>query len=89
MFAPDITACSLTFMWWQRPEVWRCTICKVDDRRQRVKPFTVEAESAEAVLAKAQAIAAEYEFPAVEHTYTRKSVPENITVEDLGLEIDL
>lgn len=90
MFENDITACQLTHIWWARPPVWRCILCKVDASRQRVKPFTVEAESAELALGAACAEAKQYEFPEVTQTYVRKTTPDNASpIGDLGLEIDL
>lgn len=88
MFENDITGCQLSHLWWASPPVWRCILCKVDASRQRVKPFTVEAPTAQLALAGAAIEAHNYEFPEVQRTYARKIETPSL-VGDLGLEFDL
>ncbi|HEY9155558.1 MAG TPA: hypothetical protein VIM69_10525 [Opitutaceae bacterium] len=77
--ANNVTAVSLTWLWYKPGKPWRCTLCAVDDEFMRVKPFTVEAPSAEEALALAKHEAEAYKFP----------VQVTAVIEGLNLEIDL
>lgn len=80
MFEPNVTAVSLTWLWYKPGKPWRCTLCKVDDDFMRVKPFTTEAPTAGEALFLATKEALEYKFPETVR-------PEVIA--GLNLEIDL
>lgn len=65
MFEPDVTAVTLSWLWYKPGKPWRCTLCKVDENFMRVKPFTTEAPTAEAAMCDAIQLAAEYKFPEI------------------------
>lgn len=80
MFEADVTAVTLSWLWYQPGKPWRYTLCKVDEDFMRVKPFTTEAPTAGEALYLATKEALEYKFP---------EIPRPAIIEDLKLELDL